>query len=561
MNTKYNDVINELVEVLQEAGKKESVPLDIQAKVIRVDNDVIWVHLPGGVDETPVRKTINAKQGDVVQVKISNGDAWITGNATAPPTDDTKAITAQNTAQKADEKAIIAQETTDQEIVDRKAIIREYEDGVLVAKQNNNYGALINASGSFDVVQLTWSGKEPIIGSPVARFGSVAKIGDDEKSYMSIDYRSLKFIDGSISPTKTYVHISNLLDEDGNFVEQFIANGITTYFDLSLVALNTDYIVKVNDAEIVSGITKTTTRVTFSSAPNNEDIITVIYALSDSNNTYAYTFGIRKENGKIGRLSFANGLDVIASGYVSHAEGYKTSSSGYGSHAEGEETNASGTVSHAEGYKTLSSGTVSHAEGRETNAYGTGSHAEGGETNAYGRYAHAQNESTHASGNAQTVIGTFNVIDDDFPYPAVHPNGDSQYGKYAFIVGNGTSVLNRSNAYTLDWKGNIVTSGNITADGTVKLSNSIKRKTYTWTISSIGANEYKSTEVSPPSESGYTPVGIIGKGIDGTGTASALWVKCHIRSSDNKLVIGIKNDNTTARTNWTATVYILYVKS
>lgn len=526
--------INRVANAVLKSQKSSSTSAyDTSATVTRVTDDAVFVHIDGGVPETPCQKTIDCKTGDIVKIRVSGGKAWITGNATAPPTDDTRAITAQNTAQKADEKAITAQETTDQEIVDRKAIIREYEDGVLVAKQNNNYGALINASGSFDVVQLTWSGKEPIIGSPVARFGSVAKIGEDEKSYMSIDYRSLKFIDGSVSPTKTYVHISNLLDEDGNFVEQFIANGITTYFNLSLVALNTDYIVKVNDIEIVSGITKTTTRVTFSNAPNNEDVITVIYALNDSSNTYAYTFGIRKENGKIGRLSFANGLDVIASGAVSHAEGYKTLSSGYGS----------------------------HAEGGETNAYGRYAHAEGQNVSATGWYAHAQNEGTHANGNAQTVIGTFNIIDDDFPYPAVHPNGDSQYGKYAFIVGNGTGVLNRSNAYTLDWEGNIVTSGNIIADGTVKLSNSIKRKTYTWDISSIGANEYKNTEVNPPSESGYTPVGIIGKGIDGTGTASALWVKCHIRSSDNKLVIGIKNDNSTARTNWTATVYILYVKS
>lgn len=377
MNTKYNGVINELVEVLQEASKKESVPLDIQAKVIRVDNDVIWVHLPGGVDETPVRKTINAKQGDIVQVKISNGDAWITGNATAPPTDDTRAEVAQNTAQKADSKAVTAQETADQEIVDRKAIIREYEDGVLVAKQNNNYGALINASGSFDVVQLTWSGKEPIIGSPVARFGSNIILGADANLQLKITSNKFQFINGDLG----YIGAEMSLSDDDNFYIHHILTGGT---------LN----IGVDGAHLSIG----------------RDWI-----------------GLSPNTG-------VGASDISVNGYISAGE-------------------------------SISAG------------------------------------------------------------------------------------------------GNITASGNIKADGTVKLSNSIKRKTYTWNISSIGVNEYKSTEVNPPSESGYTPVGIIGKSIDGTGTASALWVKCHIRSSDNKLVIGIKNDNSTARTNWKATVYILYVKS
>ena len=64
-------------------------PYDTEAEVVRVEGGTAWVHIPGGVDETPVALTINAKEGDTVRVRVGGGSAWIVGNATAPPTDDT----------------------------------------------------------------------------------------------------------------------------------------------------------------------------------------------------------------------------------------------------------------------------------------------------------------------------------------------------------------------------------------------------------------------------------------------------------------------------------------
>lgn len=71
---------------------------DTTATVTRVEGGTAWVHIPGGVDETPVRLTINAKSGDNVQVRISNGRAFLIGNGTAPPTDDVRANEAFNFA-------------------------------------------------------------------------------------------------------------------------------------------------------------------------------------------------------------------------------------------------------------------------------------------------------------------------------------------------------------------------------------------------------------------------------------------------------------------------------
>ena len=88
--------INDLVDALTK--KKGTSAYDTQAEVVRIEGSTAWVHIPGGVDETPVRMTINAKPGDTVQVRVGGGRAWLTGNGTAPPTDDARAIVADTKA-------------------------------------------------------------------------------------------------------------------------------------------------------------------------------------------------------------------------------------------------------------------------------------------------------------------------------------------------------------------------------------------------------------------------------------------------------------------------------
>ena len=88
----------EMVRLIGSANKKGTSPYDTQAEVIRVEGNTAWVHIPGGVDETPVRMTMNANPGDMVQVRVSGGRAWLTGNASSPPTDNTEAYKARDTA-------------------------------------------------------------------------------------------------------------------------------------------------------------------------------------------------------------------------------------------------------------------------------------------------------------------------------------------------------------------------------------------------------------------------------------------------------------------------------
>lgn len=68
---------------------------DTVAKVLRVDEKTAYVHIDGGADETPTQMAINCKTGDTVKIRVGGGKAWITGNITAPPTDDSAAEVAQ----------------------------------------------------------------------------------------------------------------------------------------------------------------------------------------------------------------------------------------------------------------------------------------------------------------------------------------------------------------------------------------------------------------------------------------------------------------------------------
>ena len=133
------------------------------------------------------------------------------------------------------------------------------------------------------------------------------------------------------------------------------------------------------------------------------------------------TVGTR--TGDIGESSVAEGDEVIASGNCSHAEGNETTASGKNSHTEGYGTTASSYQSHAEGYYTTASGTNSHAEG----------------------------DNTIASSKNQHVQGKYNIEDTT--------------NTYAHIVGNGTADNTRSNAHTLDWKGNGWYKGKLSQDG------------------------------------------------------------------------------------------------
>ena len=115
MNDKATKALNAFVDGIITAietrlAKKPQAGFS-QAKVLRVDGDTAWIHIPGGADETPAKMTINCKKGDTVQVRNGDGSVVIVGNQTAPPTDDTKANQAKAAADDAAAAAALANES------------------------------------------------------------------------------------------------------------------------------------------------------------------------------------------------------------------------------------------------------------------------------------------------------------------------------------------------------------------------------------------------------------------------------------------------------------------
>ena len=98
------------LEAILNANKKKTTAYDTMAEVVRVEGNTAWVHINGGVTETPAEMTISCQKGDIVRVRVANGSAYLIGNNTAPPTDDATAIRATSIANTAHQTAIVADE-------------------------------------------------------------------------------------------------------------------------------------------------------------------------------------------------------------------------------------------------------------------------------------------------------------------------------------------------------------------------------------------------------------------------------------------------------------------
>lgn len=453
-------VAKELISTMKSADESGTKPYDTPAKVLRIEGDTAWVHIPGGVDETPVALTVNAKAGDTVQVRVSGGRAFIIGNVTAPPTDDTKAEEANTMAKTANTKANKAS-----------------EDVAELAKKiggNDNQYFWHVESGTDTGSHITEIPKDSFISDPQGNNILIRSNG---------------------------IAIRDAMDEvaifaaDGAQIGQE-ANGQTR----SIIAPDGMRIIRRNN-----GI--------------DYPIVNLGYGLAKTEsgsmiNAPFVTLGTRVTGSVIGMYSVAEGYGATASGAHSHAEGETTTSGGASSHAEGHDTEAVGDYSHAEGLDTYAPGRGAHAEGWGTAAVGIFSHAEGTYTRADGEYAHAegaaawaQGDNSHAEGYHAEAVGdnshaegyyttacgnnshvqgrwntwdetaytltTDTAIDPDKTYfvkrsgmfvnvsrpIASELNTYYEYtphkAKLAFIVGNGADSQNLSNALDVDWDGNI----------------------------------------------------------------------------------------------------------
>jgi len=85
--------MNDFTRLIASLKHDKRTGTDYTGTVTKVDGGTAYVRLTGSqISDTPCALTISAKVGDKVRVRVSGGRAWLTGNDTAPPTNDTEGI-------------------------------------------------------------------------------------------------------------------------------------------------------------------------------------------------------------------------------------------------------------------------------------------------------------------------------------------------------------------------------------------------------------------------------------------------------------------------------------
>ena len=76
--------------------------------------------------------------------------------------------------------------TANAEANNRTMLVRAFNGGVITAYVGNTYGVYTNASGSVDIVELSWSGNTPSIDDTLASYGTETRIGNTSGPNMRI---------------------------------------------------------------------------------------------------------------------------------------------------------------------------------------------------------------------------------------------------------------------------------------------------------------------------------------------------------------------------------------
>lgn len=453
------DAIGQLWGMMNAKGKSQS---GMVARVVRKDDDgTVWVHIDGGVDETPITSCLSEVElGDSVYVTIQGGSSSIAGNTTSPSIGARAAggIVSNAVAPvfgmvesiKSNIDNAIRQSAISERLAREAAAIAgavgqhfwyratdDAQDGagtgsfvtdvskedflsaaaqgfpdVSDAKPYHNLlmtsiGLLLRSAIS-NIVSLSrsattfYDGLGNAAGNVVAFFGrDGARIGKLGEARVEIDFNSMRVYD---KEQNEFFSVDDLRDESGKveMTVTYIADGTSTHYDLGLYADDNEYAVAVSDGSGGS-VTKWITGFTFSAAPTAGATITATYVSSDSN-AKAFTFGVRPVGETGGSMSAIMGL---------------CSALGQSAQAFGEGTQANGPFSHAEGLL----------------------------SKAHGARSHAQNFATIARYDDQTAMGCYNA----------------NKANDLLEVGNGSSESARSNALELDRQGNLTLQGQVNA--------------------------------------------------------------------------------------------------
>ena len=461
-------VSKELVDIIKGSDDKGTKAYDTPATVTRVDGTTVWVHIPGGVDETPVKRTIDAKQGDTVQVRVSGGSAWLNGNASAPPTDDTQ-------AKLATEYALVAGNAADSAVKSASKASEAAADAKATA--DSVHGIATQALADATVAKDAADNASEYAARALGNLSTVQSV-TETLNWITAHGTMALTTDVALDPT----HVYFVVDAGGDYTVGGVTYAIVTepdvadigtYYELTIDESLNNY-VGTHLALTLEGLwllpaSSGTNRVLIATGAGTQYTVAGTYMIDSSGNTLAsfradgatmtasngtqiahlgygagntsgggtnnapyYTLGSRKAASanydstatySIGDLVLYNGVEYVcvstittpeqwtsshwhrSIGNYSTAEGINTVASGYGSHAEGSNTVAIGAESHTEGVNTVASGLYSHAEGQYTKATYTHDHAEGMGSRATGGSSHAEGYYTTASGERSHAEG------------------------------------------------------------------------------------------------------------------------------------------------------------
>ena len=193
-----------------------------------------------------------------------------------------------------------------------------------------------------------------------------------------------------------------------------------------------------------------------------------------------------------GPYSTAMGFGTTASGWGSTATGQNTIASATSSTALGSNTVASGLSSVAVGSGAVASANYSIAIGVNPTASGARSIALGWGTIASGSSSTSMGLQTYARSYAETSLGMFNT---DYT-----PNSATTYdaADRIFVIGNGTDVVNRSDALIVYKNGNATLAGLLTQLSDMRLKKGIAPLNQSLTkLTKLRGVHYKWNDVKP----------------------------------------------------------------
>ena len=433
------NVAKDFAQLISQSKSNKTGPYDTQATVKRVEGNTVWVSIPGGVDETPIDKTVNCTAGDKVQVRVSGGRAWITGNASAPPTDDKTANEAKGVAAIAQTTAVDAKETAN-------AVegIAQAAQASATTAANAAASAVIAAGNAQTAANSAQSSAENASEYAARALGNLSTVQSVAETLTWITAHGTMTLTTDVAPDPTHVYF--VVDAGGDYtvggttyaiVTEPVTADMSTYYELSIdESLNNyvathlsvtseglwiipdaggnkvliatgqgstytsagTYIIGTNGIVLAKFLASGTTIGAESGAHTTLDADgQTVY--KDSTNAIAhigigsfpdpedpdtpirgayYTFGER--TGQIGIGSVSMGVGCIASGEGAVAIGEFSRATGEFSFAHGIDYDgyalASGRGSHAEG-TSIASGNVAHSEGVSTQSAGEGAHSEG----------------------------------------------------------------------------------------------------------------------------------------------------------------------------------------